>query len=314
MAITTLDPRTALIIIDLQAGILALPTAHPSGEILARAAELAETFRRHQLPVVLVNVAGAAPGRTEQAPRPTPPAGWSDLSPLLNRQPQDHLVTKRTWGAFSQTDLEAWLRKEGVTQVVIAGISTSIGVESTARQAQELGFNVALAIDAMTDTNADAHANSITRIFPRLGETGCCAEILTQLQNHSALPRNATEVVKVFWQLMQSNDFDAVSAILAPEFVLEWPQTQERIRGAKNFAQMNAEYPAHGRWEFTLNHIVPGEAQVVTDVSVTDGVQSARAISFFSVTNGKITRIVEYWPEPYSAPVNRAHLVELMNT
>ena len=81
-------------------------------------------------------------------------------------------MTKRTWGAFTNTGLREYLEKLGVTQAVIAGISTSAGVESTARFAHELGFNVSLAVDAMTDTSLDAHTNSVTRIFPRLGETG----------------------------------------------------------------------------------------------------------------------------------------------
>jgi nicotinamidase-related amidase len=173
-----LDPKSALLVIDLQKGIVARPTVHPTAEIVTRASILAGTFRHHRLPVVLVNVAGGAPGRTEQAPRGMEfPAGWADLVPELNQQPQDHIVTKRTWGAFTNTGLEEQLRKLGVTQVVIAGVATSIGVESTARQAYELGFNVTLAIDAMTDMNADAHTNSITRIFPRLGETGATRDI-----------------------------------------------------------------------------------------------------------------------------------------
>ena len=134
---------------------------------------LADAFRRHDLPVVLINVDGGAPGRAEQSRRVTEfPAGWTDLIPELNRQPSDHPVTKRTWGAFTNTGLDTHLKQSGVTQVVIAGVATSAGVESTARHAHELGFNVALAVDAMTDMNADAHHNSITRIFPRLGETG----------------------------------------------------------------------------------------------------------------------------------------------
>ena len=143
---------------------------------------MADAFRRHGLPVVLVNVAGGAPGRTEQARSPRRlPAGWADLVPELNQQPEDHTVTKRTWGAFTNTDLEEHLKKLGVTQVVIAGVATSIGVESTARYAYELGFNVTLAVDAMTDMNADAHTNSIARIFPRLGETGTTREIIDLL-------------------------------------------------------------------------------------------------------------------------------------
>lgn len=123
---------------------------------------------------------------------------------------------------------------------------------------------------------------------------------------------DAGGVVREFWRLMATNDFDAVSAVLAPEFVLEWPQSNERIRGAENFARMNAEYPTHGLWRFEVHHIVGNGTEAVSEVSITDGTQSARAISFFSVIDGKVSRIVEYWPEPYPAPANRAHLVEPM--
>jgi nicotinamidase-related amidase len=182
MAVTTLDPNTALIVIDLQKGIVSMPTAHPVSDVVARAAPLASAFRRHRLPVVLVNVVGGAPGRAERnrsaAGRPD---DWADLIPELDRQPSDHTVTKRTWGAFTNTGLREYLEKHGITQVVIAGIATSSGVESTARFAQELGFNVTLAIDAMTDMSLESHTNSITRVFPRLGETGTTAEIIDLL-------------------------------------------------------------------------------------------------------------------------------------
>lgn len=182
MPVTTVDPKTALIVIDLQQGIVSVPLAHPAADIVTRASTLTQAFRRHQLPVILVNVDGAPSGRAE-VPRMAAerPAGWADLVPQLNRQPQDHLVTKRSWGAFTNTRLEEFLKSQDVTQVVIAGISTSIGVESTARQAHELGFNVSLAVDAMTDRNAEAHDNSVTRIFPRLGETGTAEQIIGAL-------------------------------------------------------------------------------------------------------------------------------------
>ena len=130
MAITTLDPKTALIVIDLQKGIVGMPTVHPGDEIVKRAAALAEAFRRHGLPVVLVNVDRGAPGRTEQAPNlGALPADWTELVPELNRRPTDHTLTKRTWGAFTGTGLNEHLRSLGVTEVVIAGIATSAGVE-----------------------------------------------------------------------------------------------------------------------------------------------------------------------------------------
>ena len=181
MPVTALDAHTALVVIDLQRGIVDLPTAHPSDGIVRNAAALAAAFRRHALPVVLVNVTGGAPGRTEQPPMGQRPDGWSELVPELDRQPTDLLVTKRTWGAFTNTPLRELLESKGVTQIVLAGISTSAGVESTARFAHELGLNVTLAIDAMTDRSLDAHTNSITRIFPRLGETGTTQDIIQLL-------------------------------------------------------------------------------------------------------------------------------------
>lgn len=182
MSVTTLDPHTALLVIDLQRGIVAYPTVHPVEPVLARASELAKAFRRHRLPVVLVNVDGGAPGRTEQPMRGGErPADWTELVSELGQQPDDITLTKRTWGAFARSDLELRLKKLGVTQVVITGVATSIGVESTARQAYELGFNVTLALDAMTDMSARAHQNSVERIFPRLGETGTSVEIIALL-------------------------------------------------------------------------------------------------------------------------------------
>ena len=95
-------------------------------------------------------------------------------------------MTKRTWGAFHGTTLDEQLRARGVTQVVVTGVSTSAGVESTARSAHEHGYHVVLATDAMTDTSGDAHANSVERIFPRLGETGTTDEILEVLDEIDA--------------------------------------------------------------------------------------------------------------------------------
>jgi ketosteroid isomerase-like protein len=124
------------------------------------------------------------------------------------------------------------------------------------------------------------------------------------------MPPTATEVVAEFWRLMGSNDFASAARVLAPDFVLEWPQSGERIRGAERFAAMNAEYPAHGPWVFTVHRIVGRDSEAVSDVSVTDGVQTARAVSFFSVAGGRIVRVVEYWPEPFPPSANRGHLTE----
>lgn len=187
MTITTIDPKTALVLIDLQKGITSLPVAHPIDGVIRNAAALAIAWRARGLPVVLVNVTGGAPGRT-QAPRFSGPFpdGWADLVPELGQQTSDMTITKKTWGAFHATDLEAKLRALGVTQIVLGGVSTSIGVETTARQAYERGFNVALASDAMTDMAIEAHENSMTRIFPRLGELGTTQEIIATLNQARA--------------------------------------------------------------------------------------------------------------------------------
>jgi nicotinamidase-related amidase len=183
MPLSTLDERSALIVIDLQKGIVSRSTVHPVAEIVRNSATLAAAFRRHGLPVVLVNVAGAAPGRT-QAPRPSvaPAADWAELVPELDAQPSDLLVTKQRWGAFTGTALDAGLRGLGVTQVVVTGVATSIGVESTARSASELGYHVVVVTDAVTDLDPDTHHNSVARIFPRLGETATTAEVLEALE------------------------------------------------------------------------------------------------------------------------------------
>ena len=184
VTLSTIDPKPALVIVDLQKGHMGVPAAHPLPEIVAQAASLAQAFRRHGLPVVLVSVDGRAPGRTEIGHRtdfsPTP--DWCDAVPELDPQPTDHRVLKQRWGAFQDTSLNEHLQGLGVTQVVLAGVSTSVGVESTARSAYELGYNVVVATDAVTDLDPGAHANSVERIFPKLGETATTAEVLELLE------------------------------------------------------------------------------------------------------------------------------------
>ncbi len=183
MTVTALDPNTALIVIDLQKGIVSLPVVHPIAAVIERSALLARTFRRHGLPVVLVNVVAVPPGRTEQKRFSGAfPTDFAEFVPELNPQPGDYIVSKRTAGAFTKTDLEVWLRTKGVTQVVIVGVATSMGVVATARQGHELGFNVTFAIDAMTDMDAALHDITTAKIFPRLGETGTTADLIDFLE------------------------------------------------------------------------------------------------------------------------------------
>jgi nicotinamidase-related amidase len=192
MPLTTVDPAPALVVIDLQRGIVSGKVAH----IVPRAAALATAFRRHDLPVVLVNVTGRAPGRTDAGRTgagdlggtSTLPAGWADIIDELERQPGDYLITKRRRSAFHDTGLDTLLRDLGVTQIVLAGVSTSAGVESTARSAHDHGYHVVLAKDAMADHDPDSHRHSLERVFPKLGETATSAEIIGFLDRETGHP------------------------------------------------------------------------------------------------------------------------------
>jgi len=183
MPLTTLDATAALIVIDLQKGIVGLPTVHPGSEIVARSAQLARAFRERGLPVVLVNVTAAAPGRTDAGPRKLAfPDGWTELVPELEQQPSDILVSKQRVGAFIGTGLDAMLRERGVTQVFLTGIATRSGVEATARSAFDYGYNVVLVVDAMTDSDAEAHRYCVEKVFPRIGETDTTENVLKLLR------------------------------------------------------------------------------------------------------------------------------------
>jgi len=182
LPLTQLDSVPALIVIDLQKGIVGLPAVHPMADIVGRTARLARAFRERGLPVVLVNATAPAPGRTDAGrPKYSFPPDWQDLVPELEQQPGDYLVSKQRWGAFLGTSLDDYLRQRGVTQIFLTGVATSAGVESTARSAYDLGYNVALVVDAMTDLNAEAHRHTVERIFPRLGETETADRVLEVL-------------------------------------------------------------------------------------------------------------------------------------
>jgi nicotinamidase-related amidase len=188
MTLSTLDPVPALVVIDLQRGIVAGrdTTPHPVPDVLTRSAALADAFRARGLPVVLVRVsidgAGFSPGRVDR-PRAggTPPEGWDEIADELAGHPTDVVVTKRNVGAFVGTDLDLQLRRRGATQVLLTGVATSMGVEGTARAAHDLGYHVVLVTDAMADTDEASHAHSVEAIFPKIGETTTTDEALTAL-------------------------------------------------------------------------------------------------------------------------------------
>lgn len=180
---------TALVLIDLQEGILPFAGGpHSAGQVVSRAARLAETFRAHNAPVVLVRVGWTADfsealKQPVDAPNPghALPENWWNYPPALGKQPGDLEVTKRQWGAFYGTDLELKLRRRAIDTIVLAGISTNIGVESTARNAWELGFNLIIAEDACAASSAEQHNGSLQWIFPRIARVRQSDEIIAAL-------------------------------------------------------------------------------------------------------------------------------------
>jgi nicotinamidase-related amidase len=185
-----LDPKTtALVLIDLQKGITRYTTApHASPDVIANGVRLAERFRAIDATVVLVRVTFGADGKDRlqtptdsQFPSAPPAADWADIVPELGPMAGDIVVTKRQWGAFYGTDLELHLRRRGISTIVIGGISTNFGVESTARDAWERAYAMVFVEDAMAAMSADAHAFAVTNIFPRLGRVRSTADVLKAL-------------------------------------------------------------------------------------------------------------------------------------
>ncbi len=113
-----------------------------------------------------------------------------------------------------------------------------------------------------------------------------------------------------FWAAMQTNDFRRAGEWLHEDYILEWPQSGERIRGRANFVAVNENYPAHGLWEFRVHRILAEGDEVVSDVGVTDGAVNARVITFSTVREGKILHQTEFWPDPFEAAAWRAQWVE----
>ena len=179
---------TALVVIDLQKGIASQPTQpHAAKDVVKNASLLARAFRERGMPVFLVHVV-TSPGsmlRTtsdEQFVRPDPlPSGWSDLVPELDQHTTDIVIAKRQWGAFYGTELELQLRRRGLDTIVLCGISTNFGVESTARFAYEFGFQQIFAEDAMASGSAEGHASTTKLIFPRMGRVRSTRQILDAL-------------------------------------------------------------------------------------------------------------------------------------
>ncbi|KJK53625.1 hydrolase [Streptomyces sp. NRRL F-4428] len=177
-----------MVLIDLQTGILARPATRPTAEILERGVALATAFRGRRLPVVLVKVAwspdgGDLPTANVDRPGPAaaPPAAFSEIPAELAAL-ADVVVTKRHWGAFTGTELDLQLRRRGIHRIVLAGISTSVGVESTARTAWELSYDLVFPEDASADADPDSHAHTFGKIFPRIGRVTTTDEVVAALR------------------------------------------------------------------------------------------------------------------------------------
>ena len=182
--------NTALVVVDLQKGIVSRPALpHPPAGVVHNAAALAEAFRENSMPVFLVRVCPSPDGKdalrpVADAPMPaqTPPPDWAEIVPELGPKPGDFVITKRHWGAFYGTDLDLQFRRRGITTMVLCGIATNLGVESTARFAHEYGYNQVFAEDAMSALSAEEHAVTVTKVFPRIGLVRKTAEIVAALR------------------------------------------------------------------------------------------------------------------------------------
>ena len=181
--------KTALVAIDLQEGILPFAGGpHRAEDVVARAASLAQKCRERGAPVILVRV-GWSNDFAEALKQPVDaqtgghplPENWWNWPAALGKQESDIEVTKRQWGAFYGTDLELQLRRRGIDTIILCGIASNIGVESTARNAWELGFNLVIVEDACSAPSAEQHQGSMRNIFPRIARVRSTEDVLAAL-------------------------------------------------------------------------------------------------------------------------------------
>lgn len=188
-----IDPsKTALVVIDLQKGIVGTPAAPRSSlEVVTRAAKLVAAMRAARGTVVLVRVTPSPDGKDALKPitdNPAtsavgaPPPDWADIVPELGPEANDILITKRQWGAFYGTELDLQLRRRGVGTIILCGISTNVGVESTARDAFERGYQQVFVEDAMAAREAEDHRHTVSTLFPRIGRIRSTDDVLAALK------------------------------------------------------------------------------------------------------------------------------------
>ena len=179
---------TALVVIDLQKGIATQPTQpYPAQDVIRNAARLVAAFRKHGMPVFLVHVVTTPETALKvesdlSFSRPSPlPADWSEFVPEIAPVASDVVIGKKQWGAFYGTDLDLQLRRRKMDTIVLCGISTDFGVESTARFAYEYGFQQVFAEDAMSSRSASGHNAAVSMIFPMIGRVRKTDEILAAI-------------------------------------------------------------------------------------------------------------------------------------
>ncbi len=190
----TLEPsRTALVAIDLQRGLAAQPMApYPVAEVVERTTRLAHALRATGGAVILVRVIASPDGKDALRPltdappawsRGSRPADWAEIVPELGTDPSDLVISKRQWGAFYGTELDLQLRRRGIGTIILTGVSTNVGVESTARDALERGYEQVFVEDAVSARDAGEHVHTVRVVFPRIGRVRSTADVLAALQN-----------------------------------------------------------------------------------------------------------------------------------
>jgi nicotinamidase-related amidase len=181
--------KTALVVIDLQKGIVGRTTApYSSSKVVTNSSKIAEICRKHAMQVFLVHVTFSPDGKdrlkpkTDESQTPSSPkSDWADFVPEIGPKTSDYVITKRNWGAFYGTDLELQLRRRGIDTIILTGISTNYGVESTARFAYEYGFNIIFIEDATSSFSEETHNFPYKYIFPRIGLIRKTQDILEAL-------------------------------------------------------------------------------------------------------------------------------------
>ncbi len=183
--------KSALVLIDLQNGITAReisPSPYTSEEVIQNASKLVNVFSEKGAFIVLVRVS-TIDGKDMVRPKTDLkvtgmkyPEGWDNLVPEIADTKNAHIVTKRQWGAFYGTDLDLQLRRRGIDTIILGGISTNIGVDTTAREAYQHGYNQIFVEDAMTAVTKEEHEYVCKYIFPRIGKLRTTKEIVSSLK------------------------------------------------------------------------------------------------------------------------------------